>query len=470
MGAELAKVNRMKNRRKETMKRILAVVLAICLLCALGACASKAPSASPSGAGATTSKPSESPAGDVSTEPAAEDVTINFFSNLTDRKNGQGFVEQTLIDSYMSENPNVKIVVEALDDEGYKTKFKAYASGSGMPDLVNAWGQPSFLSEVIDAGLLAELNPDDYKDYGFIEGSLAGFSKNGKLYGLARNTDIMGFYYNKKMFADNGWTVPQTYDDLIALGAKAKAAGLVACSMDGADKWPLSIYINDLTAKIGGDVKDKWKASIANGDFSDPMYGQAVELLQKAADAGLFQVGFETTDYGTSLNLFANGQAAMFYMGSWEMSMATNESVLPEVRENIGVFMMPAVSGGAGKSTDITAWNGGGYAVSAGSAVKEEAIQFLNYMFRPENWSRLTWENGICMSAQDYSAYLTGNETPVQKEFTDFLTGSSSITGVTFNDLGTSEFKTKSEDLSQEAAIKTVTPEGFAQALAAAAK
>lgn len=104
----------------------------------------------------------------------------------------------------MEENPNVTIEVEALDEEAYKTKFKAY-SMEGMPDVVSIWEQPAFLDEVLDAGVLAELNQEDYKDYGFISGSLDGFMKDGKLYGLPRNTDVAGFYYNQKMFEDNGW-------------------------------------------------------------------------------------------------------------------------------------------------------------------------------------------------------------------------------------------------------------------------
>lgn len=84
---------------------------------------------------------------------AGEDVTIKLFSNLPDRKNGQGLVEQTIIDEYMAENANVTIEVEALDEEAYKTKFKAYAM-NGMPDVVSIWGQPAFLDEVLDAGVL----------------------------------------------------------------------------------------------------------------------------------------------------------------------------------------------------------------------------------------------------------------------------------------------------------------------------
>lgn len=76
-----------------------------------------------------------------------EPVTLKLFSNLPDRKNGQGLVEQTIIDEYMNEHKNVTIEVEALDEEAYKTKFKAYAMDE-MPDVVSIWGQPAFFTPV----------------------------------------------------------------------------------------------------------------------------------------------------------------------------------------------------------------------------------------------------------------------------------------------------------------------------------
>ena len=63
---------------------------------------------------------------------AGGEVTLRLFSNLPDRKNGQGLVEQMIIDEYTAANPNVKIEVEALDEEAYKTKFKAYAMSIAM--------------------------------------------------------------------------------------------------------------------------------------------------------------------------------------------------------------------------------------------------------------------------------------------------------------------------------------------------
>ena len=41
-----------------------------------------------------------------------------------------------------------------------------------------------------------------------------------KLYGLPRNTDVACIYYNQKMFEDNQWDVPETYDELLELAGK----------------------------------------------------------------------------------------------------------------------------------------------------------------------------------------------------------------------------------------------------------
>ena len=372
-------------------------------------------------------------------------VTLKVFTNLPDRKNGQGLVEQQIIDEYMKENKNVTIKVEALDEEAYKTKFKAY-SMEGMPDVVSIWGQPSFLDEVLDAGVLAELNEDDYKDYGFISGSLDGFKKDGKLYGLPRNTDVAGFYYNEKMFKENGWTVPKTYDELLELAKKINDKGIIPLAMDGGDGWPMAVYLSDILYKLtGSDYSSTVSDAIKKGDFSDANIKKATEILKQTADAKMFQKGYDSQDYGTAQNLFTNGQAAMFYMGSWEASMALNEDIPKEIRENIRVFTMPIIDGGKGKATDIAAWNGGGYAVSSKSEHKEEAIKFLNYMYQPDKLSKYGWENGVGRSAQDQSAYMTGKETKLQMQFVDAVNNATSLSGTPINDCGPSTFKTSIE-------------------------
>lgn len=396
-------------------------------------------------------------------------VVLKVFSNLPDRKNGQGLVEQMIIDEYMKENKNVKIEVEALDEEAYKTKFKAY-SMEGMPDVVSIWGQPAFLDEVVEAGVLAELNQEDYTDYGFVEGSLDGYTYDGKLYGLPRNTDVAGFYYNAKMFKDNGWEVPTTYDELLALADKINDKGITPIAMDGGDGWPMAIYLSDILFKLTGEYASVTDKAIANGDFADENIKKATEILKKTADANMFQKGYDSQDYGTAQNLFTNGQAAMFYMGSWEASMALNEDIPEEIRDNIRVFTMPVIEGGQGKATDIAAWNGGGYAVSSKSEVKEEAIKFLNYMYQPDKLSKYGWENGVGMSAQDQTAYMNGKETELQMQFVDAVKNSTSLSGTPINDRGPSAFKTSIESEIQSVSNGSKSIDDFLSAIGESCK
>ncbi len=447
-------------------KKLISMVLAtvMCMSMLVGCGSDKNTSADTKESSTKTVKES------VSAEtPKDEKVTIKLFSNLPDRKNGQGLVEQKIIDEYMSENTNVTIVVEALDEEAYKTKFKAYAM-DGMPDVVSIWGQPSFLDEVLEAGVLAELNEADYADYGFVSGSLDGFKKDGNLYGLPRNTDVMFFYYNQKMFDDNGWSVPSTYDELLALAKDINAAGIAPVAMDGGDGWPMAIYLTDLVVKINGSCGDLVSKAVAAGDFTDPAFVKATELMAEAAKAGLFQVGYDSQDYGTAMNLFTNGQAAMFYMGSWESSMALNPDIPEDIRTNIRVFTMPVVEGGAGGSKDIAAWNGGGYAVSAQSEVKAEAIKFLNYMYQSDKLSKYGWENGVGMSAQDQSAYMTGSETALQMQVLDFVNNATSVSGTPINDCGPSVFKTVIESEIQSVSNGTQSVESFLNNIGQACK
>lgn len=401
---------------------------------------------------------------------AGGEVTLKLFSNLPDRKNGQGLVEQMIIDEYMEANPNVKIEVEALDEEAYKTKFKAYAM-DGMPDVVSIWGQPSFLDEVLDAGVLAELNEDDYADYEFIAGSLEGFKKDGKLYGLPRNTDIQIIYYNQKMFDDNGWTVPATYDEFLTLCGTIKDAGITPVAMDGGDGWPMACFLTDILVKVAGtDYADIVSNAIATGDFTAPEIKQATQILVDSAAAGMFQTGYDSQDYGTTMNLFTNGQAAMYCMGSWDASMALNEDIAPEIRDNIRAFTMPTVTDGKGGAKDIAAWNGGGYAVSANSAVKEEAIKFLNYMYQPDKLSKYGWENGVGMSAQDQTAYMTGDETELQKQIMNILKDATSVSGTPINDCGPAAFKTAIESEIQGVSNGSTSVDDFLTKIGAACK
>ena len=368
-------------------------------------------------------------------------IILKIFSNLPDRRNGQGLVEQTIIDRYMQQNPGVKIELEALDEEAYKIKFKAYCMET-LPDIVSVWGEKAFLHDAMDSGILAELNEMEFRDYGFKPGSLESFKNGGALYGLPRNTDVAVFYYNEGMFTDYRWELPRTYEELLALADQTNIKGVIPVALDGGDGWPLAMYISDLLLALAGD---EYKTILSNAfqsaDFTHPLFRQAVELFVESAKHKLFQNNFVSDDYGTAQSLFLSGKAAMYYMGSWETGMAKNIDLPERIKSEIRMFTMPPVNGGRRRQGEILAWNGGGYSVSQKSPHLDAALDFYKFIFKPENLSALGIEYSVGLSAQYESAFITGKENILLGQLIEIVEKADSISGYPFNDMGTANFK-----------------------------
>jgi raffinose/stachyose/melibiose transport system substrate-binding protein len=395
---------------------------------------------------------------DVSQKESPEIVTLRLFSNLPDRKNGQGLIEQMIVDEFEETHPDIKIEIECLDEEAYKTKFRAYAM-DGMPDIVSVWGQPAFLDDIIDAGMLAELPISDYEDYGFEQNSLTGFMKNNKLYGLPRNTDMIAIYYNKRIFREENLTLPTNRNEYVALCKKLSDAGITPVAMDGLDGWPLVEYFDNCLLTVSGEKRTELLTNaIMYADFSHEDFDKALRMLKSDVKKGIFQEDFAYCDYGTAMALFTAEETAMYYMGSWEASMAVNEAIPPKIRDNIGVFTMPGFNPNV---KNAMVWFGGGYSISANSKHYAEAKEFIDYMFLPEHLSKYGWENGIGMSAQDQTAFMLGNETTLQKEWLSILDEADIISGTPINDLGSSGFKYAIESNIARAATGEISSDAF---------
>ncbi|WHY85678.1 extracellular solute-binding protein [Neobacillus novalis] len=397
-----------------------------------------------------------------------EKVTLKFFTALPDRETGLGGVEQKIIDSYMEKNPNVKIEVEALQDEPFKDKIKIYSSTKQLPDIIQAWGQSSFIAPLINNGLLYELNPADFEDKDFIEGSFDGFSKDGKLYGVPRNTDFLPLFYNKRLFEENGIEPPKTQEDLIAVSKKFRALGINPVATNGMDGWIFPMWFDYALQRETGSFDLMDDALHGDKSYTDPAVITAAKKMKEIVDAGVFADGYLTADYGTARNLFGQEKAAMYLMGAWEMGLATDENFPESFRNNVGVIPYPVSD--KSKAGDLVIYQGGGYSISNNSEHKEEAVKFLKYFFESENWPKLTWQSGAGMPAQSFDKYLTGKESTLQKEMIDIFNSVTSASGTPILDDSTPEFKETIMSLHQELFTGKVTPNQFGEKLDAAAK
>ncbi|GMK37466.1 putative ABC transporter extracellular-binding protein YurO [Paenibacillus sp. CCS19] len=392
-------------------------------------------------------------------------VTLRFFSNLPDRKSGQGLAEQTVIDNYTKENPNVKIEVETLAEEPFKNKLKAYMSSNEPIDITMVHGGAE-LNTLVQAGYVKELNPKQYEgeQFNFLPGVYKSFTFNDKLYGLPRNSDYEVIYYNKKLFADNGVKVPTTLTELLDAAKAFRDKGIAPMSINGKDLWSFGEMYQNLVLRYSGNqnlILDAIDKKVKFAD--DENFLKAAQFLGEVRDAKMFQDSYMTADYGASQNMFSQGKAAMWYMGSWEAGMATNEALPEEFRQNLGVVKFPVAEDGKGSLDDLLAWNGGGYALVSSSKHPEEAKKFFDYLMSASQWAKVAWDTGAAVPAQKYE--LTGSESEVQKTLTDILINASSTSGASAVDYGTPKFKDDSQNAFGKFFSSKQTPEELLSAL-----
>src|SRR5579859_6001489 len=100
--------------------------------------------------------------------------------------------------------------------------LKAIAAGEPMPDLLGiergAFG--NFIKGGIIEKYFVDLS-DLIKDPSqYSAARMAIYSYNGKLYGLESSLSASVFYYQPKIYKDNGVDVPKTWEDMIAAGDK----------------------------------------------------------------------------------------------------------------------------------------------------------------------------------------------------------------------------------------------------------
>lgn len=352
----------------------------------------------------------------------AEEIVIRMATNYPDQNTGIGKLEKDIAEAYMKEHENVKIEFELNDNEVHKQKLKIYASSDKMPDIYMNWADPSALVPMVKGGYTAELNKEDFADYGFIPGALEDCSYEGKLYGLPKTFDVWFMMYNEKIFKDHNMEFPKTVKEMKQVADYFNSQGIIPCVMNGKENWNQVILLHDLMIRTNGDqnlVPDVFEGKSTFVEEENAI--QAAELLVELADNDFFQKGYLTADYSTAQNLFLQGEAAMYYIGSWELGMASREDFPEEVTKNLRGTYFPIIAEAGDTSKDVIGRTGGLYSVNPKSKVKDEAIDFLKYMFAPENWTKEAWQQGLCAPAQDWSSFTTGEETVLQDDITNMI-------------------------------------------------
>lgn len=216
-----------------------------------------------------------------------------------------------------------------------KTRFVR----ENYPDVIGIGGDADYAS-FVDSSILADVSDCPTMDsvspaYSDILKSVTYVPMDG-IYGVPYVANAAGMLYNKDLFEEHGWTIPETWDELIALfeQIQSETPDIYPIYLGYLDTWTIlspwnSITINMVPSDLARQV-NAGKAKFA--DYYREPAERMLQLLDYAED------GPFAYSYNDACTAFARGQSAMYPCGSFAVPQIL--SVNPDM--NIGMFAMPS--------------------------------------------------------------------------------------------------------------------------------
>ncbi|MFM9877374.1 MAG: ABC transporter substrate-binding protein, partial [Rhodoglobus sp.] len=208
----------------------------------------------------------------------------------------------------------------------FEAQLPVRVEGGTAPDLA-VFPQPGLLAAMAATGKLlpapdsvatsveANYTPD-WKNYGTVDGTF---------YASPLGANVKSFvWYSPKTFADNGWDIPTTWDELLALSDKIATTSDVQPWCAGfesgdATGWVGTDWMEDIVLRFGGaEVYDKWVSHEI--PFNDPAIleaiGKAGEILKNPDYVGDVP-SIATTSFQTGGAGIVDGSCAMHRQASF---------------------------------------------------------------------------------------------------------------------------------------------------------
>lgn len=141
--------------------------------------------------------------------------------------------------------------------------------------------------------------------------------------------------------------------------------------------WPILRYFAQIPFRMTGNAYIE-NAVSGEGSFGEEAGLKGAQFIQDIAQ--YFQEGWSSADYDTMIDLFASGQAAIMYNGTWALDQANMIGEDGNIKDSIGYFTMPIYSeNDVTAPTDFFANSGIGTAIRT-DAVDDEMKAWVKYM------------------------------------------------------------------------------------------
>ncbi len=285
-------------------------------------------------------------------------------------------VFEQLAEKFNATHDDIYLKVDSPNDA--MTILKTMFIREDYPDIIGIGGDINY-SYFIDSNILADVS--DYPGLQKIKPAYVDILEGLEFVPTEGTFDVpfvanaAGVLYNRQLFQENGWEIPTTWDEFMTLCDEIQKTGILPFYFGFKDTWTCLAPWNALAVDLApADVCQQ--VNRGETTFSTEYRETAEKMLQllQYGEEGPFAYG-----YNDACTAFANGQSAMYTIGSYAVPQI--KSVNPDM--DIDSFVMPGSS-----SPDGNTLNSGvdlQFCVTQACPNKEAAYKVLDFLLEHDS-------------------------------------------------------------------------------------
>ncbi|NCO87008.1 MAG: extracellular solute-binding protein [Rhodobacterales bacterium] len=289
---------------------------------------------------------------------------------------------EALIADFEAENPDIDVVLQNFDHEGYKTAIRNFLT-TDAPDVAN-WYAGNRMAPFVNSGQFMDVS-DVWADNGLADSlgsALASMTIDGKQWGVPYTYYQWGIYYNKDVYAQVGAEVPTTYDEFVANCALFKAAGIDCLTTGTSALWPGAGIFDYMNLRTNGY---DFHMALTNGEVEWTSQGVRDTFAQWArlVEPGYITANHAAIDWQDAAALMVQGKAANYVMGNFAVGVLKEGGMTDDT---LGFMPFPTINPDVPRAEEAPTDT---MHIPSGATNVEDAKTFLAFVARADVQTKL---------------------------------------------------------------------------------
>ncbi len=284
---------------------------------------------------------------------------------------------EVLEEKFNATHDDIELVIDSPNDA--MTILKTRFVREDYPEIIGIGGDINY-SNFLDAEMLMDISDfeglsDIKESYLKIDKQLEFIPLDG-VYAVPYMANAAGVLYNKDIFDENGWKIPETLDEFYKLCEDIQQKGMQPLYFGFRDTWTCLAPWNAIAVDVAdAEICSQVNAGLATFSEGYRPVAEITKSLLKYA-----QPDPVAYSYNDACTAFARGESVMYVIGSYAVPQI--KSVNPDI--NIDSFVFPASNNK--EENVLNSGNDLQWSVMVGNEDKKEAIyEVLNFLYEDEN-------------------------------------------------------------------------------------